>query len=65
MWITMRQIMWIRGGGRGKVKRDLIQNLRTTVFRNLKISEQQGSPDFTLSRNFPEFHANQRENVFF
>ena len=48
--------------GREKVKRDQIKNLRTTLFRNFKISEQ-GSPDFTKSRNFPEFHANQVENV--
>ena len=49
--------------GRDKVKRDLIQYLRTYVFGNFRISEHPGSLDFTLSRNFLEFHV-KRENVF-
>ena len=51
--------------GREKVKRDLIQNLRTTVFGNSKISERPGSLDFTLGRNVPEFNNYRRENLFF
>ena len=52
-------------GCREKVKRDLIQNLRTTVFGNFKISEPPGSLDFTLNGNVPQFHVIQREKCIF
>ena len=38
--------------GREKVKRDLIQNLRTTIFENFKISERTRIPRFHIQQKF-------------